>query len=172
MQQRLSGRLQVYCDALEGWALIMKVDGRLKNFEYSSSLWSTKSTLNTYSLSLDDTEAKLASYWTLPFTELRLGMKVPGRVTRWITVRYKAESLYSVIADGQFRRTNVGKSTWRSLVPGSSLQRNCNKVMFSNKSKIGIDQFLIRLSLGRIQYHRGGKFISAVRPRSHRNHFK
>ena len=105
----------------------MKIDGNSRRFDYDSAFWSNKDTFQSTSLSLDDKEAKLASYWTLPFTELRLGMKVSG-VTRWITISYSGSSLYSLIADGQYRRTSVGKSTWRSLLSRSSLQRNCNKV--------------------------------------------
>ena len=105
----------------------MKIDGNQQTFDYYSELWSNKKTYQPSNLDLDDKETKLASYWTLPFTELRLGMKVGGS-TRWITFSYKASSLYSLIADGQYRKTTIGESTWRSLLPKSSLQRNCNKV--------------------------------------------
>jgi hypothetical protein len=118
---------QTYCDAREGWTLIMKIYGNSQQFTYDSAFWSNKETFQASSLDLDNTEAKLASYWTLPFTELRLGMKVSG-TTRWITISYSGSSLYSVIADGQYRQTNVGKSTWRKLLPQSSMQANCNKV--------------------------------------------
>ena len=104
----------------------MKINGNSRRFDYDSAFWSNKDTFQSTSLSLDDKEAKLASYWTLPFTELRLGMKVSG-VTRWITISYNGSSLYSLIADGQYRKTSVGKSTWRSLLPRSSMQSNCNK---------------------------------------------
>ena len=39
---------------------------------------------------------------------------------------YDASSLYSVIADGQYRGTSAGRATWLSLISGSSLQTNCN----------------------------------------------
>ncbi len=86
-----------------------------RHFNQTTWIWMTKK------------EAKLASYWTLPFTELRLGMKVGG-TTRWITFGYSASSLYSLIADGKYRRTSIGKSKWRSLLPTSSMQRNCSRV--------------------------------------------
>ena len=105
----------------------MKIDGNQQNFKYDSELWSNKKTFQSNSLDLDDKETKLASYWTLPFTELRLGMKVDGTI-RWISFSYRASSLYSIIADGQYRSTNIGKSKWRSLLPRSSMQTNCNKV--------------------------------------------
>ena len=119
---------QVFCDASAGWTLIMKIDGNQQTFEYNSNLWSNKETFQPNNLDLDDKEAKLASYWTLPFTELRLGMKVDGATTRWITFSYTASSLYSLIADGQYKRTSIGESKWRSLLPTTSLQRNCKMV--------------------------------------------
>ena len=109
----------------------MKIDGNQQTFDYHSDLWLNKKTFQPNNLDMDDKETKLASYWTLPFTELRLGMKVDGTI-RWITFSYTASSLYSLIADGQYRRTSIGKSKWRSLVPRSSLQRNCNKVSIAN----------------------------------------
>lgn len=116
-----------------GWTLIMKLDGLQQTFLYNSALWLNKETYNSNSASLDnDMEAKLPSYWSLPFTELRLGMKKDGDITRWITVRYNASSLYSVIADGQYRPLDVGRTAWKSLIAGSSLQVNCNKVLFTS----------------------------------------
>ena len=105
----------------------MKIDGNQQTFTYRSGLWSNKETFQPTNLDLDDKEAKLASYWTLPFTELRLGMKVDGTI-RWITLGYSASSLYSIIADGKYRSTSIGENMWRSLLPTSSLQDNCNRV--------------------------------------------
>ena len=111
----------------------MKIDGSQQTFTYDSKLWSNKNTFQSNHLKLDEKETKLASYWTLPFTELRLGMKVDGAI-RWITFRYRASSLYSLISDGHYRRTRVGDFKWRSLLPKSSLQRNCIKVSNYNQS--------------------------------------
>ena len=105
----------------------MKIDGNQQNFVYGSNLWSNKETFQPTNLDLDDKEAKLASYWTLSFTELRLGMKVHGTM-RWITFSYSASSLYSLIADGNYRGTSIGENKWRSLLPTSSLQQHCNRV--------------------------------------------
>ena len=44
---------------------------------------------------------------------------------------YEASSLYSVIADGQYRNTSAGKDTWMSVIAGSSLQPNCNHECFN-----------------------------------------
>ena len=126
---------QVFCDASEGWTLIMKIDGNQQTFDYNSDLWSNKNTFQSNNLDLDDKETKLASYWTLPFTELRLGMKVEGTI-RWITFKYRASSLYSLIADGQYRNTSIGKSKWKSLLPTLYLQENCNKVSILTRNAI------------------------------------
>ncbi|XP_062500506.1 uncharacterized skeletal organic matrix protein 5-like [Corticium candelabrum] len=125
--------LPTFCYGNGGWSLIIKIDGNQQSFAYNSLLWSNKETFQPNNLDLDDKETKLASYWTLPFTELRLGMKVDGTI-RWITYSYIASSLYSLIADGQYRGTSIGKSTWRSLLPRSSLQRNCNREGFNVRS--------------------------------------
>lgn len=119
---------QVYCDVSEGWTLLMKLDGKKNTFNYNSDYWSNRLPFKKTRLALDDNEAKLASFWTLPFTELRLGMKMDGGVTRWIVVSFNASSLYDIIADGNHRETRIGKGKWRTLLPDgvSSLQESCN----------------------------------------------
>ena len=66
-------------------------------------------------------------------------------VTNWILVNYTATSLFSVIADGNYHETNVGREEWMSLINGASLQHNCNMEGFNvqcswsgRKSRIGI----------------------------------
>ena len=105
----------------------MKINGTKQTFGYDSALWSNKQTLNEDGLLIDDDEAKFASYWTLPFTEIRVGMKV-DETTKWIIIKQTATSLYSLIADEQYRSTSIGKNKWRSLLPRTSLQAYCNKV--------------------------------------------
>ena len=48
---------------------------------------------------------------------------------------YSASSLYSLIADGEYRPTNLGRNKWKSLISGSSLQNDCNKEGFNVYSK-------------------------------------
>lgn len=113
-----------------GWTLVMKVNGNQQTFKYESALWSNNETINTDSLNLDATESKLAVYWSLSFTEIRLGMTFEG-TTRWITgsVGTTAPSLYSHIAHGNYSATSIGRDVWKSLLSGSSLQPHCNKVL-------------------------------------------
>ena len=44
---------------------------------------------------------------------------------------YQASSLYSAIADGQFKGTSAGKANWMSVIAGSSLQQHCNQEGFN-----------------------------------------
>jgi hypothetical protein len=139
---------KAYCDAREGWTLIMKINGSKQTFLYDSVWWSNKMTLNEDSLQIDDDEAKFASYWTVPFTELRVGMKLHGS-TRWITIIQAGASLYSLIADGQYRSTSIGKIVWRSLLPSTSMQHHCNKEGF-NVHGTGIGFKASRMSRARL----------------------
>ena len=58
-----------------------------------------------------------------------------------------AESLHSLIADGEYRNTSLGRDAWKSLLGSEgSLQLNCNKEGFNTispranqpKARIGI----------------------------------
>ena len=77
---------------------------------------------------MTEKQTKLASYWNTPFDKICLGMKVNG-VTKWIEINRNRQerSLLDVIADGDFKDTNVGKKTWLSLMDGSRLQENCDE---------------------------------------------
>ena len=79
---------------------------------------------------MDDQETKLPTYWIASFKELCVGMKV-GSDLKFVSINYPASSLYDLIADGKYRATNLGREKWKSLISGSSLQRNCNKERFN-----------------------------------------
>ena len=72
-------------------------------------------------------------------------MKI-GHQINFIAINKHASSLYSLIADGQYRGTSLGRNTWKTLVGSqASLQFNCNKEGFNvitdsyrAKSRIGI----------------------------------
>ncbi|CAB4018827.1 Hypothetical predicted protein [Paramuricea clavata] len=135
-----TGMTKTYCQmtSLEGcagggWTMVMKVDGHKKTFNYSSSYWSNEQTFNPIggTSGFDDVETKLPTYWSTSFQELCIGMKV-GNDLRFLTIPYANESLHSVIADGKFHRTFVGREKWKSLLADASLQRQCNKEGFNN----------------------------------------
>ena len=73
-------------------------------------------------------------------------MKIDQQL-RFIVIKKQADSLFSLIADGKYRNTSLGRETWKSLIGSdASLQLNCNKEGFnancggkiSSKARIGI----------------------------------
>ena len=73
-------------------------------------------------------------------------MKI-GHQINFILVNKHANSLYSLIADGQYRATSLGRNTWKKLFGSqASLQLYCNKEGFNavssratfSKARIGI----------------------------------
>ena len=119
-----------------------------QTFEYNSSLWSNKETFNLDggNTGFDSQETKLPSYWNTSFSKICLGMKI-GQQIRFIVINRQANSLYSLIADGQYRATSLGRDMWKSLIGSdASLQHNCNKEGFNaysskwqkSKARIGI----------------------------------
>ena len=93
----------------------------------------------------DSQETKLPTYWNTPFTKICLGMKI-GQQISFIIINKKADSLHSLIADGQYQATTLGRDEWKSLIgTEGSLQRHCNKEGFNPsctgnhaKARIGI----------------------------------
>ena len=73
-------------------------------------------------------------------------MKINHQI-KFIVINKRANSLYSLIADGRYRNTSLGRDTWKSLIGSkASLQYNCNKEGFNavgdnsgrSKARIGI----------------------------------
>ena len=73
-------------------------------------------------------------------------MKI-GQQINFTVIKKQANSLYSLIADGQYRATSLGRNTWKTLIGSqASLQLNCNKEGFNavsyksdgSKARIGI----------------------------------
>ncbi|KAL9953681.1 hypothetical protein ACROYT_G041134 [Oculina patagonica] len=130
-----------------GWTPVMKIDGNKNTFHYNSGYWSDN---NEYNLQggetgFDAQETKLPSYWNTPFSKICLGMKIVQQIN-FIVINKQASSLYSLIADGQYRATSLGRNKWKTLIGSqASLQRNCNKEGFNSvgnssnsKARIGI----------------------------------
>ena len=108
-----------------------------KTFHYNSGFWSNK---NPYNLpggktGFDDQETKLPTYWNTSFSKICLGMKI-GQQIKFIVINKKAASLHSLIADGKYRATSLGRNTWKKLIGSqASLQANCNKEGFNAATK-------------------------------------
>ena len=60
-------------------------------------------------------------------------MKINHQI-KFIVINKQANSLYSLIADGQYRSTSLGRDAWKSLISSeASLQVNCNREGFNAK---------------------------------------
>ena len=97
-------------------------------FHYDSNLWSNKETFNLAGgeTGFDTQETKLPTYWNTPFSKICLGMKT-GNQRHFIVINKQASSLHSLIADGKYRNTSLGRDTWKTLVgSAASLQTHCN----------------------------------------------
>ena len=119
-----------------------------RTFHYNSHFWGDR---NFYHLTggrtgFDFQETKLPTYWNTPFSKVCLGMKI-GHQLSFILINRHANSLFSLIADGKYRATSLGRNTWKTLIGSqASLQPHCNKEGFnvvrhnSNdpKARIGI----------------------------------
>ncbi|XP_078371237.1 putative skeletal organic matrix protein 5 [Oculina patagonica] len=148
-------KIPVYCHLTQlgacgdgGWTLVMKIDGTKKTFHYDSYLWNNTITYNLPAgmTGLDLQETKLPTYWNTPFSKICLGMKI-GQQINFMAIDKQADSLYSLIADGQYRATTLGRNTWKALIGSqASLQLHCNKEGFNaigdeddqSKARIGI----------------------------------
>lgn len=68
--------------------------------------------------------------------------------TKWISVDEEALSLYSLLADNNYRETNIGRDKWKSLLSESSLQSNCNMEGFNVISTTGtLDAAITRFGI-------------------------
>ena len=106
---------------------------------------------NSYNLAggqtgFDSQETKLPTYWNTPFTKICLGMKI-GSQERFTPINKQAGSLHSLIANGQYHATSLGRSTWKWLIGSqASMQHSCNREGFNvvagkdngQKMRIGI----------------------------------
>ena len=104
-----------------------------KTIHYNSNLWSNKVDFNLPGgkTGLDTHETKLPTYWNTPFNKICLGMKI-GQQFKSVVINHQARSLYSLIADGKYRATSLGRNTWKKLIGSrASLQINCNKEGFN-----------------------------------------
>ncbi|XP_020626496.1 uncharacterized skeletal organic matrix protein 5-like [Orbicella faveolata] len=149
------GKVPVYCHMTSiegcgggGWTLVMKIDGHKSNFHYDSDYWTSKTEFNRRGgqTGFDFDETKLPTYWNTPFSQICVGMKI-GHQIKFTRISVNANSLYSLIADGHYRATSLGRNTWKSLIGSqASLQTNCNKEGFNvageepshAKARIGI----------------------------------
>ena len=98
-------------------------------FHHDSPLWSSRETFNLAGLEtgFDTQETKLPTYWNTPFSKICLGMKIDQQI-KFAVINQTANTLYILIADGQYRAILLGRNTWKKLIGSqASLQYLCNK---------------------------------------------
>ncbi|XP_022786217.1 uncharacterized skeletal organic matrix protein 5-like [Stylophora pistillata] len=130
-----------------GWTMVMKVDGSKDTFQYHSNLWGNMVEFDASAgmTGFDEQETKLPTYWNTSFKSICLGMK-NGDETNFVLINEPADSLYSLIADGQYRSTSLGRDSWKSLIGSeASLQNYCYAEGFNvhpnstnSKARIGL----------------------------------
>ena len=71
-------------------------------------------------------------------------MKISQQIN-FAVIAKQANSLHSLIADGKYRATSLGRETWKSLIgPQASLQTYCNREGF-NAVSVWSDQSKARI---------------------------
>ncbi len=117
----------VFCEMVAdggGWTLALKVDGSKTTFAYDASYWTNAETLNPGSTNLDAVETKSMSFSTVPFRQLRLGMR-EGGVDRFATIAVTHSSLRAAFSGARIS-TIAGRDAWLKLLGAPVLQPNCN----------------------------------------------
>ncbi|XP_020602983.1 signal peptide, CUB and EGF-like domain-containing protein 3 [Orbicella faveolata] len=142
-----------------------------RNFHFDSDLWSNKNSFNLDEgkLGFNTKETKLPTYWNTPFSKVCLGTRNNNKM-KYTVIDKQASSLYSLIADGNYRPTSLGRDTWKSLIGSQgSLQSSCNQEGFNvvgsgeiyrPKARIGIlgnNENHCRTCDSRIGFGTGGK---------------
>jgi len=109
-------------------------------FHYDSDLWSNKETFNITGgdTVFDTEETKLTTYFNASFTKICLGMRIHGQENiNFLVINQVADSLYSLIADGQHRATSLSRDTWKTLIGSqASLQIKCNMEGFNARCSV------------------------------------
>ena len=103
-------------------------------------MWSNNETFNVAGgqAVFDTQETKLTTYWDTPFTKICLGMRLQREENiNFLVINKTADSLYSLIADGQYRPTSLGRTKWKTLIGSqASLQKNCSMEGFNAVSSV------------------------------------
>ena len=107
-----------------GWTLIAKVGATGSELGYDAAHWTTITALHPQRPRFDDREAKLTSFWSVPFKQLRIGVK-SGNQTTWLVADKTASSLFHVLKDGSFSQLAVPEGNWLGLLPNAQLHSGC-----------------------------------------------
>ena len=125
----------VYCDleADDGpWTLIVKVDGNETTFKYDEPIWVNQLLIDEDNSAPGSGEMKNKGYLLLPFTSIRVGMRVDADEeegdgqTRYLSIDIESDNMRQLMVRGDEHLTEFGRDRWRQLIPLTSLQPNCN----------------------------------------------
>ena len=83
-------------------------------FHYVSHFWTNKKEYNLRGgkTGFDTQETKSPSFWKTNFSKICLGMRISNQ-TKFMSINIKASSLHSLIADGIYRPTSLGRIYWK-----------------------------------------------------------
>eukprot|EP00112_Aurelia_sp_Birch-Aquarium-sp1_P014710 Seg319.10 transcript_id=Seg319.10/GoldUCD/mRNA.D3Y31 product=Peroxidasin protein_id=Seg319.10/GoldUCD/D3Y31 len=110
-----------------GWTLAMKLDGSKSTFQSTSIHWTRNTVYKESGVMRSLTgEAKFAAFNSLTFKEICVGMEHSGK-TKWLRLSVGSSSLLDLFKSGRYVATRVGRSAWKGLIQGSSLQPHCNR---------------------------------------------
>lgn len=114
-----------YCDMTNdegGWTLVLKADGSMSTFVYGSAYWTDNVEL-AGSPFFDRVEAKLRTFRTVAFTQMRVVMVI-AKDTNAVVLDVGAMSCVELFNRG-YSMTTIDRDVWLSMVPDPSLQDNC-----------------------------------------------
>ena len=113
-----------------GWTLAMKMNGASQLFNYAAALWTSPILYAPQWYGPGKAQVKLNSFVHLPVTQVRVVMEANGS-SHSLVVGHKAASLQATFSAGKYVPTVAGRSAWKALIPGSSLQKHCNAEGFN-----------------------------------------
>ena len=99
----------------EGWTPIMKTNrNKVAIYMRGNSLLIQYSGDKRQRGLAKSAETKFPTYWTTSFSKICLGMKMANQF-RFIVINKQTDSLHSLIADGKYRATSLGRKTWKKI---------------------------------------------------------
>ncbi|MFM2152724.1 MAG: hypothetical protein RL199_1159, partial [Pseudomonadota bacterium] len=118
-------------DGSDGWELVLRARWNDTDVKYTGSFWTSDTVVGTVD---DPNQGKFKSplFATLPASEVRLGMKGTDGTIRWLTFPGPRDAsgqpmtLKQIFSSGTYYPLSITRGDWKGLVPGSSLQPNCN----------------------------------------------
>jgi hypothetical protein len=122
-----------------GWTLVLKASKGSATFAYDAALWSDQNLL-AGAPDLSGGEAKFEGFLSIPVHALRVGFtSTAASPAKWLVLTlpstglptglsYPPSSLAAIFATNKYVATAaLGRDAWLAALPGSALQKNCNR---------------------------------------------